>query len=495
MPFGVSKPVIPYILEDTPVPVFLQQGGIAIPEYREKPYYVVLSVDFGNTVTDCIIVGTNLETGITYTIINTARLTYKMRPPKEGERVLGHSFEGIPISQAAVVDFVRDIVQHSIRESNIDPVKDLNFAVYCTGLVGTWNSSADTSAFISGLAKGCMEAGIPGSKFSPPMTKQSLHAHIQKYSLADKVTFCGTIAGAIPISKISGDVNIANDMEGDLGMAGIKEGALHSPVDFRNPCVSIDFGTILDGRITGPASDDEKNPYSQTIGCFVGLGGIIADVMVRGTGEVDPLYGSAYEFFGDKIETGWLSKKEKGVIKKYVDQIHDYITISTVPRGTKNFGIVPLDEDISSRTGITIMGVDSGRNFSNKETLRMLGADIYKQEGKKTLSEVVDRVCARIAIQLIDMAIENDLIHPNSAIGFSGRGAMSGRKPEYILENIRDRKLYKDPMDRVIFVASALPRGASLMARCMASLGRPEKPIGGQREGRCIMGKRIKAAK
>jgi putative methanogenesis marker protein 14 len=495
MPFGKFKSMVPYILEDTPVPVFLEQGGVSIPEYREKPYYVVLSVDFGNTVTDCIIVGTNLETGITYTINSTTRLTYKIRAPKEGEKVLGHSFEGIPISQGAVVDFVRDIVHHSIRESHIDPDKDLDFVVYCTGLVGTWNSAADASAFITGLAKGCMDAGIPNSKFTPPMTKKSLHADIQRFSLADKVSFCGTIAGAVPISGISGTQDIANDMEGDLGMAGIKEGALHSPVDFRNPCISVDFGTILDGRITSPATDDEKNPYSSTIGCFVGLGGIIADVMVRGTGEVDPLYGSAGEFFGDKIETGWLSKGEKGVVKEYVDQIHDYINISVVPRGTTNFGIVPLDEDISAKQGVTIIGVDSGQNFSNKETIRMLGADIYKQQGKKTLGEVVDRVCSRIALRALDVAIDNDLVDANSAIGFSGRAAMSGRKPEYIMEGIRSRNLYKDPMERVIFVASALPRGASLMARCMASLGRPEKPIGGQRGGKCIMGKRVKAAK
>jgi hypothetical protein len=120
MQLGKFKSIVPYILEDTPVPVFLQQGGVAIPEYREKPYYVVLSVDFGNTVTDCIIVGTNLETGITYTINSTIRLTYKIRAPKEGEKVLGQTFEGIPLSQGAVVDFVRDIVQHSIRESHIE---------------------------------------------------------------------------------------------------------------------------------------------------------------------------------------------------------------------------------------------------------------------------------------------------------------------------------------------------------------------------------------
>ena len=266
-------------------------------------------------------------------------------------------------------------------------------------------------------------------------------------------------------------------------------------MDFRNPCISVDFGTILDGRITGPVTDDEKHPYSSTIGCFVGLGGIIADVMVRGTGEVNPLYGSAHEFLGDKIETGWLSKGEKGIVKEYVDQIHEYINISVVPRGTSHFGIVPLDEDISSKAGVTIIGVDSGQNFSNKETIQMLGADIYKQQGKKTLSEVIDRVCSRIALRALDVAIDNHLVDANSAIGFSGRAAMSGRKPEYIIEGIRDRNVYKDPMERVIFVASALPRGASLMARCMASLGRPEKPIGGQRGGKCIMGKRIKAAK
>lgn len=495
MSFGNFKSLVPYILEDTPIPVFLQEGGVSIPEYREKPYYIVLSVDFGNTVTECIIVGTNLETGITYTINSTTRLTYKIRAPKIGEKVLGHSFEGVPVSQGAVVDFVRDIVLQSLRESHIDPDKDLDFVVYCTGLVGTWNSSADASAFITGLAKGCMDAGIPNSRFTPPMTKKSLRKDIQRFSLADNVTFCGTIAGTIPISGISGTQNIANDMEGDLGMAGIKEGALHSPVDFRNPCISIDFGTILDGRITGPSPEDEKNPYSSTIGCVVGLGGIIADVMVRGTGEVDPRFGSAQEFFGRNLETGWLSKHEKGTVKEYVDQIHDYINITVVPRGTTQFGIVPLDKDISTRAGITIIGVDSGQDFNNKETIQMLGADVYKQQGKKTFSEVVDRVCSRIALRVLDVAIENNLVDTNSAIGFSGRAAMSGRKPEYIMEGIRDRAIYKDPMERVIFVSSALPRGASLMARCMASLGRPNKPIGGQRLGKCIMGKRIRAAK
>jgi len=39
-------------------------------------------------------------------------------------------------------------------------------------------------------------------------------------------------------------------MEGELATAGIKEGSRWTDVDFRNPCLSMDFGTTLDGRIT-----------------------------------------------------------------------------------------------------------------------------------------------------------------------------------------------------------------------------------------------------
>ena len=83
--------------------------------------------------------------------------------------------------------------------------------------------------------------------------------------------------------------------------------------------------------------------------------------MVRGTGEVNPLYGTAHEFFGDNMESSsWLSKGEKGSVKEYVDQIHEYINVTSVPQGTKNFGIVPLDEDITQKQGVKIIGVDCG---------------------------------------------------------------------------------------------------------------------------------------
>jgi len=496
MAFGIFKPVLPHIVQDVSLPMYMPVGGgISLPVYRQRPYYVVLSVDLGNTISDCIVIGTNLETGMTYTIASTSRMTRDIRPPKDGEKLFGQTVDGIVISQTAVIEFVRDLIRQCIKESKIDVTNDLDFVVYCTGLVATWESTDHVSTYISSLAKGCLEAGIPGSKMVPPMSKKSLRPQLQKYSLIDKVHYCGTIATVVPVVKIAGNTIIANEMEGDLGMAGIKEGALHSPVDFRNPCISIDFGTILDGRITENVPDERDHPHAATIGCYVGLGGTIVDTLARGTGQVDPVHGCAHDLFGDTIETGMFSKNEKGIVKDYVDQIHENISVAVVPRGVSSFGNVPIDEFITENTGITVIGVDCGTNFSKKEIIRTLGGEIYQQHGIKAFAEVVDRVCSRIALRLLDVAAEKGFVHENSTIGFSGRAAMSGRKPEYILQGITERGYYKDPRDRVVFVASALPRGASLMARCMASLGRPQKPIGGVRGGKCVLGKRIKSGK
>jgi len=100
-----------------------------------------------------------------------------------------------------------------------------------------------------------------------------------------------------------------------------------------------------------------------------------------------------------------------------------------------------------------------------------------------------------MALRLVDVAQEEGLVLPNSSIGFTGRAAISGRKPEYILEGITERKLFTDPNDHLVFVDDGLARGAALMGRCMNSLGKPKNPIGGVRGGPCIMARRIKAGK
>ena len=57
----------------------------------------------------------------------------------------------------------------------------------------------------------------------------------------------------------------------------------------------------------------------------------------------------------------------------------------TWPQGTKNFGIVPLDEDITQKQGVKIIGVDCGQNFSNKETIQMAWGRHLQAGGEKDL--------------------------------------------------------------------------------------------------------------
>jgi hypothetical protein len=127
--------------------------------------------------------------------------------------------------------------------------------------------------------------------------------------------------------------------------------------------------------------------------------------------------------------------------------------------------------------------------------LKDIGAEIYKNHSLSLLNVVIDRVCAEMALRLVDVTREEGMLLPNSSIGFTGRAAISGRKPEYILEGITERKLFSDPNDHLVFVDDGLARGAALMGRCMNSLGKPKNPIGGVKGGPCIMARRIKAGK
>jgi hypothetical protein len=156
---------------------------------------------------------------------------------------------------------------------------------------------------------------------------------------------------------------------------------------------------------------------------------------------------------------------------------------------------VPVYADVATESGVALIGCDAGENGSNLPALLDLGKEIYAQHSLSLLNEIIDRVCARMALRLVDVANELGMVYPNSCIGFTGRAAISGRKPDYILEGITERNLFENPNDRLVFVDDGLARGAALMGRCMNSLGKPKNPIGGIRGGPCIMARRIKIGK
>jgi hypothetical protein len=205
--------------------------------------------------------------------------------------------------------------------------------------------------------------------------------------------------------------------------------------------------------------------------------------------------GTALDLLGDRSIKGTFGGRKNATVEEYVEQCHHHIDIRLVPPDRTRFGRVPVCADVAVQSGVALIGCDSGINGSEMEALEKIGHEISTKHGVGMLTEVVDRVCARMALRLIDITVEQGMVPPNSSIGFTGRAAISGRKPEYILEGVAERGIYENPIDHLVFVDDGLARGAALMGRCMNSLGKPKDPLGGVRGGPCIMSRRIKIGK
>ncbi|HUK38216.1 MAG TPA: methanogenesis marker 14 protein [Methanomicrobiales archaeon] len=485
----------PHIVETPRPPSIAHGAGMNIPEYKVKPYFLCASVEMGNTTTKCILTGTDLETGFAYLINKTVRMSRDIRPPKPGEEIFGETIDGTKITRQSVTELVRDILIECHREVHLDINCDLDFVVRSTGVVAEMESPDQVGEFVIALANGCLLAGVPPRKMTPPMAKENLPLKLQPFSFADKVVFVGAVAGVLPPLGSTGVEMVANEMEGELAMAGIKEGAKWTPVDFRNPCITIDFGTTLDGRITSDVAPDAENPFAKTIGNFCGLAGAIPDALVRGSGLVDPRTGCALDIFGEAPSTGIFGTRESRLVGDYVELCQKHIDIRMVPPDRTRFGMVPVYAEVAAKSGVALIGCDCGENGDGLPKLTEIGREIYEDHGISTMHLVVDRVCAGMALRLVDVAAKQSLVPPNSSIGFTGRAAISGSKPSLILEGITARGFYDVPNDHLVFVDDGLGRGAALMGRCMCSLGKPRNPLGGVRGGACIMKRRMKIGK
>jgi len=487
------------IVHSPPPPSIAHGAGLNIPEYKVKPYFIVASVEVGNTTTKCILTGTNLEDGRCYIINKTVRMTRDIREPREGEQVFGETLDGTKITRESITELVRSTLVDCHLEVHLSVTNDLDFVVRSTGVVAEMDSPDQVGDFVIALANGCLIAGVPPRKMTPPMSKENLPLKLQPFSFTDKVVFVGAVAGVVPPLGSTGVEMVANEMEGELAMAGMKEGAKWTPVDFRNPCLTIDFGTTLDGRITSDVPPDALNPFAKTVGNFCGLAGAIPDAIVRGTGQVQKRTGTALDLLGEHSTVGRIALRRSSVdavIDDFVERCHRHIDIRLVPPDRKKFGRVPVCADVAAASGVALIGCDAGENGSNIPRLEEIGREIYEMYGiGDVFTTIIDRVCARMALRLFDVAIDLDMVPGNSSIGFTGRAAISGKKPEYIFQGIEEREIYEDPIDHIVFVDDGLARGAALMARCMCSLGKPKNPLGGVRKGPCIMSRRIKIGK
>lgn len=470
-----------------PKPKFSESPYVRLLDLKLKPYYIVASVEVGNTTTKCILTATNLEDGKTSLINKTIKMTRDVRSPKPDEEIFGRTLTGVPLTRESVSELVSKTLFESVNCANLDVKEDLHFVVRSTGVVAGFDSSDEVGHFVKALADGCMMAGVPPVKMIPAMSIDNVTTRFRKFSLIEKIVFNGAVGGVLPPIGASGLEIVANEMEGELATAGIKEGAKWAGIDFRNPCLSIDFGTTLDGRIT-----NDEIPYASTIGNFAGYAGAIPDAIIQGTHLVDEKLGTALDLFDNK-STGMLTwTRHSKIIKEYTSKIHELISIEVVPDNINRYGSVPVNPRSAKEIGVTLIGCDVGKNGSDLKQLSLIGNEIYEKHGLKTLFAIVDKVSAKMAIRLLKVAIDEDLVTERTAIGFTGRAAITGCKPRLILSQIEKLNLFDSPQKHVAFVDDGLARGAAVMARCMNSLGTPKNPLGGSRDGKCVLGLRMK---
>lgn len=450
------------------------QGPGAIATKPDE-YYVTASVELGNTTTKCIIMATNLNNSQSYLINKTVKMTRDVRKPKPGEEVFGKTVWGIELSKESVADMIKDTVLESLKKAHIDMDEDLDFVVRSTGVTAGFATTEEVGQMVKSLADGCLDAGISHTKMAPAMSTAHLPKRLQKYSLLDNVMFDGAVVSVVPPK---GKEVVANEMEGELVTAGIKLGAKWTEVDYRNPCVSLDFGSTLAGRIV-----NKDEPYASTVGNFLGLAGVISDSLARGTDQVDKKGGAALDLYSDKLIKKGNAKKAKA----NAEEVHKIIDIRKVPMDVERFGTVPLDPVAASDAGTCLIGCDVGNNGDKLSDLIDLGAKFYANDGLPTLLATMDHVSAGIVKRVLDVAFAENLIVEGSVLGVTGRAGITGKKPELILEYAQDK--FKD----VVFVEDGLALGSAIMARCMNSMGTQKNPLGGCQGSKCILKKRMQA--
>ncbi len=458
--------------------LYIQPKRIGLSSVRLGGHYTVASVELGNTTTKCIIVTTNLKTGEMAELAKEVRMTRDVRPPVEEEETFGRTLIGIPLTRASVAEMVASILNAVMTRLQMRIETDLHFVVRSTGVTAGFSSPEEVDHMVRALADGCLLAGIPPRLMTAALSTEGIPESVRAYSWLDRVRFDGAIASCMPPSRPH---IVANEMEGELVTAGIKGAARSKGIDFRNPVMTLDFGTTLAGRIT-----DDSHPYAKTIGSFAGIAGAIPDAIARGSGAVDPQRGCALDLNTSR------TRHSVRVEEEWVEMAHRLICVKRI-RGGSHFGSVPVDPGAADEAGVCLFGVDVGENCSRMDELERLGHLIAESAGIEYVSPAIDHIQARLVQRLVELAENEGLISRETALGFTGRAITTGGKPQMVAKSLRriEGSLWSD-IRPLIFVDDGLAMGAAMAARCMNSMGIREHPVGGRRGDSCIMGARIR---
>lgn len=434
--------------------------------------FIVASVELGNSTTKAILTGTDLKSGKTYILDKAVRMT---RDALSTQDIFCHTICLVDLSEESIARLVKETLLECTRAAGIT-IDDLHFVVRSTGVTACFSQISEVEGVIKALAKGCLMAGVPPRKMISPMAVENIVPELRPYTRMEKTYFDGAVTGNIPPA---GESIVGNEMEGELVTAGLKEAAKWLAVDYRNPVLSLDFGTTLAGRIT-----DDGLPYARVIGSFCGLAGAIPDALVSKIVAIP--YPSVLD-----LQVLPARRVQKEVVQGYVAEILDQLWIEKVKRGRSRVGGVPVNVEAADRNNVVLIGVDAGENLSQLPRIAEIGAELVQDAGVRYLLPVIDDVCASLVEKVTGIAKEEGVLMPATKIGITGRAAITGRKPALILTKLS--ALLERRMDtEVIFADDALARGAAVLGRCMHQFGTVGNPIGGSQGHGCIYGQRVK---
>jgi len=448
---------------------------------RYGPFYTVASVELGNSTTKCILMSTNLESAEVFEIEKEVRMTRDIRPPKDNEVVFGKTLVGVPLSKEAVSEFINDIITTVLKKARIRIESDLHFVVRSTGVNASFASPSEVGAIVKSLADGCLDAGIPPRKMTASLAVENLPPGLRDYSWLKKVYFDGAVAASLPPAET--DV-VANEMEGELVTAGLKGAAKSTNIDFRNPVMTLDFGTTLAGRIT-----DNSFPYAKTVGSFAGLAGAIPDAIVQGTSLVEGDTGCTLDLATSR------PRSNDSIDEHWVERAHRLIRVGIVPKGSNRFGTVPVNTKAAENSGLVLIGVDVGDNGSELGGLKKLGSDLEATSRIDEILIIIDNIQAHLVQRIVSVASSANLILPETSLGLTGRAITTGTKPRIISKKLRINDKSWTDTHHLLFVEDGLAIGAAVAARCMNSLGTRTNPMGGRKGDGCIMGARMNLQK
>ncbi len=460
-------------------PEIVHPRRVSASSLKVGPFYTVASVELGNTTTKCIIVATNLETAEIFEVAKEVRMTRDIRQPRDDELSFGETIAGVPLTEKSVTEMVADILESAVSKAKLDIEKDIHFVVRSTGISAGFTTPQEVHSVIKALAQGCLDAGVPPRKMTASMSPENLPPGVRGYTWLKKVYFDGAVASCLPPANTE---IVANEMEGELVTAGIKGAVKGTDIDFRNPVLTLDFGTTLAGRVV-----DDSYPYAHTVGSFAGLAGAIPDALAKGSGLSSR---------PDAVMLDLASQSKRNIdlkVERWVERLEKIIKVEEVPDGVERYGTVPVNTDAAAESGTLLIGIDVGKNGSDLPLLSRHGFEIVEEGGRGLFLAIVDLLMARLAYRLISICDFRNIVLPETSFGLTGRALVTGQKPALLLAELLSGKLMPlKPSRQVVFVEDGLAMGAAVTARCMNSMGTRDNPMGGRKGDSCIMGARMK---